>query len=70
MAEGTVGMDVPAMRPGGLVSIRGAGRLYNGSYLLTRVRHTIAQGCVYQQRFEARRNAVSETGAEIYVEVP
>ena len=40
-AEGTVGLDVPLLRPGGLVSIRGAGRLYNGSYFLTRVHHTI-----------------------------
>jgi hypothetical protein len=67
-AEGTVGLDVPVLRPGGLVSIRGAGRLYNGTYFLTRVRHTIAQG-QYEQRFEARRNAVGETGAEVYVEI-
>jgi hypothetical protein len=68
VAEGTVGMDVPVLRPGGLVSIRGAGRLYNGSYFVTRVSHTIAAG-QYEQRFEARRNAVTETGAELYVEV-
>jgi hypothetical protein len=69
VAEGTVGPDVSPLRPGGLVSIRGPGRLYNGSYLVTGVRHTIAPGCVYQQHFEARRNAVSETGAEVYVGV-
>ena len=40
------------LRPGGLVTIRGAGRLYNGSYFVTRVRHTIATGG-YAQRFEA-----------------
>lgn len=68
IAEGTVGLDVPLLRPGGLVSIRGAGRLYNGSYFLTRVRHTIRAGCI-EQRFEAARNAVTETGAEVYVEV-
>jgi phage protein D len=68
VAEGVVGSDVPVLRPGGLINIRGAGRLYNGSYFLTRVRHTIAPGH-YQQHFEARRNAVTETGAELYVEV-
>jgi hypothetical protein len=69
VAEGTVGLDVPVLRPGGVVSIRGLGRLYNGSYLVTRVRHTLAPGCVYRQRFEARRNALTETGAEVYVGV-
>jgi phage protein D len=68
IAEGTVGLDVPPLRPGGLVSIRGAGRLHNGSYFLTRVHHTIKPGCI-EQRFEAARNAVTETGAEVYVEV-
>ena len=68
-ATGTVGSDVPVLAPGGLLNIRGLGRLYNGSYYLTRVRHLIAAGD-YTQRFEAERNAVSETGAELYVEVP
>lgn len=68
VAEGTAGTDVPLLRPGGLVSIRGTGRLYNGSYFVTRVRHTIQAGSV-EQRFEAVRNAVTETGAELYVEV-
>ncbi len=68
VAEGTVGLDVTVLRPGGLVNVRGAGRLYNGTYLVTRVRHTISQGH-YEQRFEARRNAVTETGAELYVEI-
>ena len=69
VAEGAVGLDVPVLRPGGIVNIRGLGRLYNGSYYVTRVRHTIAPGR-YEQRFEAQRNAVGETGAEIYVAVP
>jgi phage protein D len=69
VAEGTVGRDVPLLVPGGLVNVRGAGRLYNGSYLLTRVRHTIGEGR-YTQRFEARRNAVTATGAENYAAVP
>jgi hypothetical protein len=68
-AEGTVGSDVSVLRPGGIVNIRGLGRLYNGSYYVTRVRHKIAAGD-YTQRFEARRNALTETGAELYVEVP
>ncbi|HEU0304361.1 MAG TPA: contractile injection system protein, VgrG/Pvc8 family [Gaiellaceae bacterium] len=69
VAEGTVGLDVPVLRPGGLVSIRGAGRLYNGSYYVTRVQHTIKAGGGIEQRFEAARNAVTETGAELYMEV-
>jgi phage protein D len=68
IAEGTAGLDMPVLRPGGLVSIRGLGKLYNGAYTVTRVRHTLRQGCIYQQRFEARRNALTETGAEDYVE--
>jgi len=67
-AEGTVGLDVPVLRPGALVAIRGAGRLYNGNYFLTRVHHTIRPDGVEQQ-FEAARNAVTETGTEIYVDV-
>jgi phage protein D len=63
-----VGSDVSILRPGGLVNIRGTGPLYNGSYFVTRVRHTISSG-TYEQRFEAKRNAVTETGAELYVEV-
>jgi hypothetical protein len=68
VAEGAVGMDVPTLRPGGLVNVRGCGRLYNGSYLVWRVRHLIEPGG-YEQRFEARRNAVGMTGAELYVDV-
>ncbi len=68
VAEGTVGPDVGVLRPGGLVNVRGVGRVFNGSYYLTRVRHTITRDS-YQQWFEARRNAVGMTGAELYVEV-
>jgi len=46
--------------------VRGLGRLYNGLYLLTRVRHRISDDG-YVQSFEARRNAVTMTGAEPYV---
>ncbi len=69
LAEGAVGPDLAVLRPGGLVAIRGAGRLYNGNWFLTRVRHTIAAGR-YEQRFQATRNAVTETGGELYLELP
>jgi hypothetical protein len=65
MAEGHVGPDVPMLRPGRPVNIRGAGRVFNGSYHVTRVVHTIGPAG-YRQRFEARRNAVTMTGAELY----
>ena len=66
VAEGEVGPDVGVLRPGGLVAVRGLGRLHNGLYLLTRVRHRISDDG-YVQSFEARRNAVTMTGAEPYV---
>ena len=40
-ATGRVGPDVGVLRPGGLVNVRGAGRLYNGSWFVTRVQHLI-----------------------------
>jgi hypothetical protein len=67
--EGVAGTDVGVLRPGGLVAIRGAGRLHNGNWFVTRVRHTIGPGR-HEQRFEAQRNAVTETGAEVYLEIP
>ena len=67
--EGVVGADVGVLRPGGLVAVRGAGRVHNGYWYVTRVRHTIGAGR-HEQRFEAQRNAVTETGAEIYLEIP
>jgi phage protein D len=67
VAEGEAGPDVGVLRPGGLVAVRGLGRLFNGLYLLTRVRHTISDDG-YVQHFEARRNAVTMTGAEPYVD--
>jgi phage protein D len=68
VAEGEAGPDVGVLRPGGLVAVRGLGRLLNGLYLLTRVRHRITDGS-YVQQFEARRNAVTMTGAEPYVDL-
>ena len=67
--EGVVGADVGVLRPGSLVAIRGAGRLHNGNWYVTRVRHSIAAGR-YEQRFEAQRNAMTETGTEVYLETP
>lgn len=69
VAEGTVGPDVKVLRPGGIVNIRGAGRVYSGSYYVTRVHHTLTPGR-YEQRFQARRNALTMTGAELFVEIP
>ncbi len=68
VAEGDPGPDVKVLRPGGIVNIRGAGRVYSGSWYVTRVRHAIGpQG--WKQHFEARRNAVGLTGGELFVEV-
>ena len=65
-ATGTVDEEAGILRPGGIVNVRGAGRLFNGSYYVTRVSHAIdRQG--YVQRFGAQRNAVTMTGAEVYV---
>jgi hypothetical protein len=64
-AEGTVGPDVGILRPGATINIRGAGRLYNGPYYVTSVHHSIDCGC-YEQKFTARRNAVTMTGTEVY----
>jgi hypothetical protein len=68
-AEGEVGPDVGVLRPGGLVAVRGVGRLYNGLYLLTKVTHRITDEG-YSQRFTAVRNAATMTGAEPYVALP
>jgi hypothetical protein len=43
--------------------------VHNGNWFVTRVRHTIAPGR-HEQHFTAARNAVSETGAEVYLEIP
>jgi phage protein D len=68
LAEGEVGPSVGILRPGGIVNVRGAGRVYNGSYFVTRVTHTITRDD-YKQRFEARRNAATMTGAEVFVDL-
>ena len=68
VASGEVGDGVGVLRPGGVVNVRGAGRVYNGSYLVTSVSHRISDDG-YTQRFEARRNAATMTGGEIYAEL-
>ena len=69
VASGTVGLDVALLKPGGLVNVRGVGRMFNGTYLVTRVHLKLAAG-EFEQRFEAQRNAVGETGSESYAAFP
>lgn len=70
VAEGTTGADVGILRPGGYVNVRGAGRVFSGSYYLTRVSHSIRRDGSHTQHFTARRNAVSLNGSEIFVDLP
>jgi phage protein D len=66
VASGTTGSEVGLLRPGTIVNIAGAGRVYSGSYYVTRVHHRIGPDG-YTQRFEAERNAVTMTGTELFV---
>jgi phage protein D len=66
-AEGRVSPGLGILRPGGIVNIRGAGRVFSGSYYLTRVSHVINREG-HAQSFQARRNAVTMTGAELFVD--
>ncbi|HWM08427.1 MAG TPA: contractile injection system protein, VgrG/Pvc8 family [Solirubrobacteraceae bacterium] len=51
------------LRPGRLVTVKGAGALYSGLYYVTRVHHSFTvEG--YTQRFEAHRNGLGLTGEE------
>jgi phage protein D len=68
VAEGRVDSAVGILRPGGLVNVRGAGRVFSGSYYLTRVSHVINDHG-HMQTFRARRNAVTMTGAELFVDL-
>ena len=68
MAEGTVGPVAGVLAPGKTVNIRGAGLVFNGAYYVTSVSHTFDCGA-YTQKFEARRNAIGMTGAEVFVQV-
>jgi hypothetical protein len=69
VAEGLVGPDAGVLHVGATVTIRGAGSAFNGAYYVTRVTHTFECGC-YAQKFEARRNAIDMTGAEVYLNSP
>jgi hypothetical protein len=55
------------LRAGQPVAVRGAGREHSGNYYVTRVTHTISIE-EYTQNFEASRNAVGLTGAEIFID--
>jgi hypothetical protein len=55
------------MRPGLPVLVRGAGREHSGLYYVTQVSHTISREG-YSQTFQAWRNAVGLTGAEIFID--
>jgi hypothetical protein len=68
VAQGTVDPRAGILRPGGIVNVRGAGRVFSGSYYVTRVSHAITR-TGYVQKFEGRRNAVQLTGAELFVAI-
>jgi hypothetical protein len=53
--------------PGLPVLIRGAGHQHSGLYYVTSVSHQISKAG-YTQRFQALRNAVGLTGAEVFVD--
>jgi hypothetical protein len=68
-ASGTVPGTAGILRPGGIVNVRGAGRVFSGSYYLTRVSHAVSLEGGHTQRFEAVRNAVTLTGTELFVDL-
>jgi hypothetical protein len=68
-ASGTVPGEAGLLRPGGTVSVRGAGRVFSGTYYLTRVSHTVSRDGGHLQRFEALRDAVGLNGTELFVDL-
>jgi len=56
------------LRPGLPVAVRGAGLEHSGYYYVTRVKHTLS-GDKYTQHFDAWRNAVRLTGAELFIDL-
>jgi phage protein D len=58
------GKALRARRP---VNVRGAGDLYNGTYLVRRVVHTF-ESELYRQQFELTRNALRRTGSESFTD--
>jgi phage protein D len=57
-----------ALRAGRPVAVRGAGSLYNGTYLVRRVLHGFA-GEEYTQEFELARNGLGQTSQDQLVDV-
>ncbi len=55
------------LRPGLPVLVRGAGREYSGTYYVTEVTHSLSNDR-YTQRFQAWRNALGLTGAEVFMD--
>lgn len=55
------------LRPGLPVAVRGAGRQYSGIYYVTEVTHSLSNDR-YTQRFQAWRNALGLTGAEVFID--
>jgi hypothetical protein len=55
------------LMPGLPVAVRGAGRQHSGNYLVTSVSHRISRDG-YTQSFQAMRNAVGLTGAELFLD--
>lgn len=55
------------LQPGLPALIRGAGRQHSGMYLITSVSHRISRES-YTQSFQAKRNAVGLTGAEVFID--
>jgi len=55
------------LMPGLPVAVRGAGRQHSGNYLVTAVSHRISRDG-YTQSFQAMRNAVGLTGAELFLD--
>jgi phage protein D len=58
------GKALRARRP---VNVRGAGRIYSGTYMVRRVVHTF-QSELYRQQFELTRNALQLTGSESFAD--
>ena len=61
--EATTLADAGVIRAGDLITVRGAGRVFNGLYQATKVRLTVGAD-TFEQQVTARRNAVTMTGTE------
>jgi phage protein D len=65
-ARGDIRSDVyrSVLRANRLVVVKGAGTRYSGTYYVTSVTHRLTGSGDYEQRFEARRNALGVSGDE------